>query len=67
MARVGDKVQLVGDDLLVSNVEFLQKSIRQQAANSLLLKVNGTTQSSDLLLAQPIGKPDYMWRLKHPY
>ncbi|MFV0428139.1 MAG: phosphopyruvate hydratase [Arachnia sp.] len=39
-ARVGDKVQLVGDDLFVTNVERLQRGIDSGAANALLVKVN---------------------------
>jgi enolase len=39
-ARLGDKVQLVGDDLFVTNVEFLRKGIAQHVANSILIKVN---------------------------
>lgn len=39
-ARLGDRIQLVGDDLLVTNTEFLQKGIAQKAANSILVKVN---------------------------
>jgi enolase len=39
-ARLGDKVQLVGDDLFVTNVEFLRKGIAEHAANSILIKVN---------------------------
>lgn len=37
---VGDKVQLVGDDLFVTNVERLQRGIDQGIANSILIKVN---------------------------
>lgn len=37
---IGDKVQLVGDDLFVTNVEFLQKGIDTGTANSILVKVN---------------------------
>ena len=37
---VGDKVQLVGDDLFVTNVERLQKGIDTGVANGLLVKVN---------------------------
>jgi enolase len=37
---IGDKVQLVGDDLFVTNVEFLQKGIDLGVANSILVKVN---------------------------
>ncbi len=37
---LGDKVQLVGDDLFVTNVAYLRKGIEQQVANSILVKVN---------------------------
>ncbi|HMO80552.1 MAG TPA: phosphopyruvate hydratase [Pyrinomonadaceae bacterium] len=39
-ASVGDRVQLVGDDLFVTNVKFLQRGIEEAAANSVLIKVN---------------------------
>ena len=38
--KLGDKVQLVGDDLYVTNVEFLKKGIELGCANSILVKVN---------------------------
>ena len=38
--KLGDKVQLVGDDLYVTNVEFLRKGIELGCANSILVKVN---------------------------
>ena len=38
--RLGDKVQVVGDDLFVTNVERLQRGIDHQSANALLVKVN---------------------------
>lgn len=38
--QVGERVQLVGDDLFVTNVRFLQKGIDEGAANSILIKVN---------------------------
>jgi enolase len=37
---LGDKIQLVGDDLFVTNVEFLRKGIDKGVANSILVKVN---------------------------
>ena len=40
MASVGKRVQLVGDDLFVTNTKFLQKGIDENAANSILIKVN---------------------------
>ena len=39
-AQLGDRLQLVGDDLLVTNVEFVKRAIAEQACNSLLCKVN---------------------------
>src|SRR5438270_10009240 len=39
-ARLGKKIQLVGDDLFVTNVEFLRKGILESVANSILIKVN---------------------------
>jgi enolase len=38
--KVGDKIQLVGDDLFVTNVERLKQGIDQNIANSILVKVN---------------------------
>ena len=39
-AKIGSKVQLVGDDLFVTNVKFLQRGIQEKSANSILIKVN---------------------------
>ncbi len=39
-ARVGSKTQLVGDDLFVTNVKFLQRGITERAANAVLIKLN---------------------------
>ncbi|MBN3583821.1 phosphopyruvate hydratase [Algoriphagus aestuarii] len=39
-AKIGDKVQLVGDDLFVTNVKFLKRGIEEKSANSILIKVN---------------------------
>ena len=38
--EMGDKIQIVGDDLLVTNPERVRKGIKEKAANSLLVKVN---------------------------
>jgi enolase len=40
MGRIGDRIQVVGDDLFVTNVSRLQRGIEQRAANALLVKVN---------------------------
>ena len=39
-SRIGKKVQLVGDDLLVTNVKFVKRAIEENVANALLMKVN---------------------------
>lgn len=39
-AQLGDKIQLVGDDLLVTNTAFLERAIREKAGNAILVKVN---------------------------
>lgn len=58
-ARLGDRCQLVGDDLFVTNVEFLRKGIERHCANSILVKVNqiGTlTETLDAIaMAQRAG------------
>jgi enolase len=38
--RLGQKIQLVGDDLFVTNVQFLRRGIQEHVANSILIKVN---------------------------
>jgi enolase len=56
---IGDRVQLVGDDLFVTNVEFLQRGIDEGVGNAILVKVNqiGTlTESLDVVeLARSAG------------
>ncbi|MFA7448363.1 MAG: phosphopyruvate hydratase [Weeksellaceae bacterium] len=56
---IGDKVQLVGDDLLVTNVKMLKRAIDEKTANSILIKVNqiGTlTETIDAVqMAQNAG------------
>ncbi|MGC9360979.1 MAG: phosphopyruvate hydratase, partial [Anaerolineae bacterium] len=48
---IGDKVQIVGDDLLVTNVERVSKAIELKAANSLLCKVNQIGTLSEAVAA----------------
>ncbi len=58
-AAVGDRLQLVGDDIFVTNVEFVARGIREKAANAVLIKVNqiGTlTETFDTMaLARSAG------------
>ena len=49
--KVGDKVQIVGDDLLVTNVERVEKAIELKACNSLLCKVNQIGSLSEAIEA----------------
>jgi enolase len=48
-ARLGDRIQLVGDDLFVTNVRRLQRGIKESAANAILIKVNQIGTLSETL------------------
>ena len=50
-ARLGKKVQLVGDDLFVTNVKFLQRGLTEGAGNSILIKVNQIGSLTETLSA----------------
>lgn len=53
---LGDRVQIVGDDLFVTNVERIQKGIDLGCANSILVKVNQIGTLSETLAAVELGK-----------
>lgn len=53
---LGDKVQLVGDDLFVTNVSFLRKGIQNGVANSILVKVNQIGTLTETLDAIEMAK-----------
>jgi enolase len=53
---LGDKVQLVGDDLFVTNVSFLRKGIEKGVANSILVKVNQIGSLTETLDAIELAK-----------
>ena len=59
MERIGDRIQVVGDDLLVTDVEWVRKAIQLRACNALLCKVNQigtlTEAISAVELAQRAG------------
>ena len=55
-AALGAKIQLVGDDLFVTNVEFLRKGIREGVANSILVKVNQIGSLTETLDAVELAK-----------
>lgn len=48
-AKIGDRCQLVGDDVFVTNVKFLERGIKEKAANSILIKVNQIGTLSETL------------------
>ncbi|MEN8665938.1 MAG: phosphopyruvate hydratase [Flavobacteriaceae bacterium] len=54
--KVGDRVQLVGDDLYVTNVERLSKGIKNQIANSILIKVNQIGTLTETIAAVNMAK-----------
>lgn len=63
---VGDKVQLVGDDLFVTNPKFLSKGIEQGVANSILIKVNQIgTLSETIDAVQMAHKAGYTAVISH--
>jgi enolase len=55
-ARLGQKIQLVGDDLFVTNVEFLRRGIAEHVANSILVKVNQIGTLTETLAAIHLAK-----------
>ncbi|MBM3856655.1 MAG: phosphopyruvate hydratase [Verrucomicrobia bacterium] len=56
---LGDKIQIVGDDLFVTNVEFLKKGIKQGVANSILIKVNQIGTLTETLDAIELAKENH--------
>lgn len=54
--KLGDRVQLVGDDLFVTNVDRLQRGLDENIANSILVKVNQIGSLSETLAAVDLAK-----------
>jgi enolase len=54
--RIGDRVQIMGDDLLVTNVERLKEGIARRACNSILIKLNQIGTLSETLAAIEMAK-----------
>jgi enolase len=50
-AELGERVQIVGDDLFVTNVKFLERGINEEAANAILIKLNQIGTLSETLSA----------------
>jgi enolase 1/2/3 len=55
-AKLGKKMQLVGDDLFVTNVKFLEKGIAEHVANSILIKVNQIGTLTETLATIDLAK-----------
>ena len=55
-AAIGDRVQLVGDDLFVTNTKKLERGIQEAAANSILIKVNQIGSLSETIDAVTLAK-----------
>src|SRR6059058_5869586 len=54
--KLGSRIQLVGDDLFVTNVKFLQKGIAEHVANSILIKVNQIGTLTETLATIDLAK-----------
>lgn len=55
-AALGDKIQLVGDDLFVTNVKLLERGIKENAANAILIKPNQIGSVSETIAAVMMAK-----------
>jgi enolase len=55
-ARLGDRIQLVGDDLLVTNTERIQRAIDERAANAVLIKLNQIGTLSETIEAIELAR-----------
>jgi len=63
---IGDRVQLVGDDLFVTNVEFLARGIEEDVANAILVKVNQIgTLTETLETIEMAGRNGYASIISH--
>ncbi len=47
--RLGNKIQIVGDDIFVTNIKYLQRGINEKSANAILIKVNQIGSLSETL------------------
>ncbi|MHB8995928.1 MAG: phosphopyruvate hydratase [Armatimonadota bacterium] len=56
VAAIGDRVQIVGDDLTVTNVKYLEQAIDQKAINSILIKVNQIGTLTETLASIEMAK-----------
>ena len=64
--KLGDKIQIVGDDLFVTNTDFVSKGIRKKAANAVLIKLNQIgTVSETLATIQLCQKSGWNYIISH--
>ena len=64
--KLGGRIQLVGDDLFVTNPEFLKKGIKQKTANSILIKLNQIGSLSETLYTMEVArKAGYTFMTSH--
>ena len=64
--KLGNKIQLVGDDLFVTNPDFLKKGIKTKTANSILIKLNQIGTLSETLYAIEVAKAaSYTYMTSH--
>jgi enolase len=65
-SKVGDRVQLIGDDLFVTNTDFLARGIRENVANAILIKVNQIGTLTETLEAIELARRNgYNWIISH--
>jgi enolase len=65
-ARLGDRVQLVGDDIFVTNTDMLRRGIAEGAANAILIKVNQIGSVSETLhTMQMAGRAGFAQMISH--
>jgi len=64
--KLGNKIQLVGDDLFVTNPDFLKKGIKQKVANSILIKLNQIGTLSETLYTMEVAEAaNYTFMTSH--
>jgi enolase len=65
-AALGDRVQVVGDDLFVTNLERLRRGIAEKSANAILIKLNQIGTVTETLAAiEAARRADYGWIISH--
>jgi len=65
-AKLGERIQLVGDDIFVTNVDFLRRGIAEHVANSILIKVNQIGTLTETLATIDLAtKNDYATVISH--